>query len=268
VGSTTSGETFFLARNELDDSEFTGPTFSTDNKTLFACIQSPGHVFAITGPFVMQRPPPLTSQERCLAPTHGRTVSALSRKAGGTYPARPKALGYLPLRRLRRMEGRPLWAPWRIEYITGPKDGECVFCAGPSAGDDRATHIVERGERCFTMLNAFPYASGHVMVSPYRHVATLQELDDAELLELMRLARRATAALSDLMSPAGFNVGLNVGTVAGAGFADHLHLHVVPRWEGDTNFMPLLAGTHVVPQALDDTHEALIGALHRRPPAG
>jgi ATP adenylyltransferase len=111
------------------------------------------------------------------------------------------------------------------------------------------------------MLNAYPYAPGHVMVAPYRHVAGLEELDDDELLDLMRLARRAVLALKTAMAPAGFNTGLNLGTVAGAGIAEHLHLHVVPRWEGDVNFMPLLADTHVIPQALQASRDALVAAL-------
>jgi ATP adenylyltransferase len=163
------------------------------------------------------------------------------------------------------MSERPLWAPWRIEYITGPKDGECIFCIAGSAGegDDPgpAGRPVDRGAKCFTLLNRYPYAPGHVMVAPYRHLAGLEDLDDAELLELMQLARRAITALRQVMSPDGFNVGLNLGKVAGAGIADHLHLHVVPRWEGDTNFMPLLADTHVIPQALGATREALTTAL-------
>ena len=160
------------------------------------------------------------------------------------------------------MSERPLWAPWRIEYITRTKDGECVFCAA-AAGSDARELVVERGAHCFTLLNSYPYASGHLMVAPYRHLAGLEDLDDAELLCLMRLARRAMQALREVMSPDGFNAGLNLGAVAGAGVADHLHMHVVPRWQGDTNFMPVLADTRVLPQALDATREALAAALAR-----
>jgi ATP adenylyltransferase len=159
------------------------------------------------------------------------------------------------------MGERPLWAPWRIEYVTSAKTGECIFCEGPARGDDAAALIVDRGVGCFTMLNAFPYANGHVMISPYRHVGELEALDDDELLELMPMARRAVAALRDVMAPDGFNIGVNVGTDAGAGFANHLHVHVVPRWRGDTNFMPVLAATHVVPQALGATRAALSAAF-------
>lgn len=161
------------------------------------------------------------------------------------------------------MSERPLWAPWRIEYITGPKDAECVFCAAAQGGGDDAHRVVARSERCFAILNRYPYAPGHVMVAPNRHVAELDQLDDSESLQLMQHARRMVAGLTEAMAPQGFNVGLNLGAVAGAGIADHLHLHVVPRWGGDTNFMPLIANTHVIPQALEATQEALLAALSR-----
>lgn len=160
------------------------------------------------------------------------------------------------------MDERPLWAPWRMEYVTGPKPGECIFCAAANDTDAGALTLV-RGACCFTMLNAFPYASGHLMASPYRHVAELEALEHAELGELMEQAQRAVVALRDVMAPDGLNIGLNIGAVAGAGFADHLHLHIVPRWQGDTNFMPVLAGTRVLPQALDATREALVCAFAR-----
>jgi ATP adenylyltransferase len=150
---------------------------------------------------------------------------------------------------------RPLWAPWRIEYIKAPKGEQCIFCHPDPA------HVVERGEHCFTILNAYPYAPGHVMVAPFRHVGTLEALTPEEMLELMQLARRTVAAQTTAMTPDGFNIGLNLGKVAGAGIADHLHLHVVPRWEGDTNFMPVVADTRVIPQALEASREALLEAL-------
>jgi len=161
------------------------------------------------------------------------------------------------------MTARPLWAPWRIQYITGPKSDECIFCAA-AAGTGDAAQVVERGARCLTLLNAFPYTPGHVMIAPFRHLASLERLADDELFELMALARNAVGALRVAMSPAGYNVGLNLGAVAGAGIADHLHLHVVPRWQGDTSFMPLLADTYVIPQALEATREVLVQALERR----
>lgn len=160
------------------------------------------------------------------------------------------------------MTDRPLWAPWRIEYITGPKDGECIFCAAASATNADPAHApIDRTERCLTILNAYPYAPGHVMVAPVRHVATLEDLSEDEMLDVMRLARRAILAIRRAMTPDGFNTGLNLGKVAGAGIADHLHLHVVPRWSGDTNFMPLLADTDVIPQALEVTRDVLVDAI-------
>jgi ATP adenylyltransferase len=156
---------------------------------------------------------------------------------------------------------RPLWAPWRLEYIVGPKDPACFFCAAARGEGEPASRVIDRAPNSFTILNAFPYAPGHVMIAPARHLAALEELGDAELLETMQLAQRAIAALRTAMTPAGFNVGLNLGAVAGAGIADHLHMHVVPRWEGDTNFMPLIADTHVIPQALEATRDELLAAL-------
>jgi ATP adenylyltransferase len=161
----------------------------------------------------------------------------------------------------RRAEQRPLWAPWRIEYITASKSDGCIFCDAASSSADEEHHVVERGERCLTMMNAYPYAPGHVMIAPVRHVGNLEDVGDAEMAEIMKLAQRIVAAMREAMSPDGFNVGLNLGAVAGAGIADHLHLHVVPRWAGDTNFMPMLAGTHVISQALDATRKVLIEAL-------
>lgn len=154
------------------------------------------------------------------------------------------------------MTERPLWAPWRIEYIQGEKSDRCIFC------DPDPERVIERGEHCFAILNTYPYAPGHVMVAPSRHVGELDGLSDAELLELMTLARRMVGAQRTAMTPEGFNVGLNLGKVAGAGIADHLHLHVVPRWSGDNNFMPVLGDTHVIPQALDATRRLLIDALN------
>jgi ATP adenylyltransferase len=161
------------------------------------------------------------------------------------------------------MSERPLWAPWRIKYITGAKPSECIFCAAAaSEGDDR--FVVARGRSCVMMLNAFPYAPGHLMIAPNRHVGDLAGLNDDEMAEIMRLARDGVGALTEAMGPEGFNVGVNLGKVAGAGIAEHLHLHVVPRWNGDTNFMPLLADTAVIPQSLEAARDALVEALRRQ----
>jgi ATP adenylyltransferase len=160
------------------------------------------------------------------------------------------------------MTERPLWAPWRIEYITGHRDDACIFCAAATSSNADPAHApIDSTDLCLTILNAYPYAPGHVMVAPVRHVGALEELSDEEMLDVMRLTRRAILATRKAMTPDGFNVGFNLGKVAGAGITDHLHLHVVPRWNGDTNFMPLLADTDVIPQALEATRNVLVEAL-------
>ena len=159
------------------------------------------------------------------------------------------------------MAKRPLWAPWRIEYILSQKSGQCIFCAASAGDEEHARWVIDHTEHCFTMLNAYPYGPGHALIAPRRHIPDLEDLTGDEMLELMTLARRAVGAQRAAMSPDGFNAGLNLGRVAGAGIVDHLHLHVVPRWEGDTSFMPVLADTRVIPQALDAAKEALIEAL-------
>jgi ATP adenylyltransferase len=158
-----------------------------------------------------------------------------------------------------------IWAPWRIEYIKGEKADECIFCAKPALDDETAL-IARRGERCFVMLNAFPYTSGHVMVAPYEHTADLAGLDEPTARELMSLTQDSLRAIAAAYGPQGFNLGVNLGTVAGAGIADHVHMHVVPRWEGDTNFMSSLADTRVLPESLEDTHRNLKEAFHRLGP--
>jgi ATP adenylyltransferase len=157
---------------------------------------------------------------------------------------------------MRALADQRLWAPWRIHYITGEKSDECIFCTKPAL-DDEAALIVRRGERCFVMLNAFPYTSGHVMVAPYEHTADLAGLDEPTSLELLALTQESLRAISAAYRPDGFNVGANLGKVAGAGVADHVHLHVVPRWEGDTNFMPVIGDARVLPESLEDTHRKL-----------
>jgi len=159
------------------------------------------------------------------------------------------------------MPEKRLWAPWRLEYIKGPKDGECIFCVGPESGDDRAKYVVRRGEHCFTMLNAYPYNNGHLMVSPYRHVASIEELEGPELVELMTLTQESLGALRRAYAPEGFNLGVNQGKIAGAGVEHHVHLHVVPRWGADTNFMPVVGDTRVLPQSLENSFDDLSKAF-------
>jgi ATP adenylyltransferase len=155
------------------------------------------------------------------------------------------------------MSSERLWAPWRLEYITAPKPDECIFCRKPSEEDDAAAHIVHRGEQVFSMLNAFPYNNGHLIVAPYRHLASIENLDEATAAELMTETQAALSALRAAYAPDGFNLGINQGKIAGAGFDDHVHLHVVPRWSGDTNFMPVVGDTRVLPESLDDSLRAL-----------
>ena len=160
------------------------------------------------------------------------------------------------------MAGQRIWAPWRLAYVKdAAKDIEsgCIFCAKPADDDDRGNLIVHRGERCFVILNLYPYTNGHLMVAPFEHIGAIQELPPETTAEMMALAQRAITALEEQYAPHGFNVGFNQGRVAGAGVEHHIHMHVVPRWGGDTNFMPVLGDTRVMPQTLDQTYEALAG---------
>ncbi len=155
---------------------------------------------------------------------------------------------------------RQLWAPWRLDYVqNADAQPGCVFCHARD-GDDAERLVVHRGERAFVLLNKFPYASGHLMVAPFRHEGDFGALDADEAAEMHRLAATAIAALAETMHPQGYNVGWNLGRIAGAGVVDHVHLHVVPRWAGDTNFMPVLADVKVLPEALEDTRTKLRAA--------
>ncbi|MBI5136655.1 MAG: HIT domain-containing protein [Nitrospirae bacterium] len=150
-----------------------------------------------------------------------------------------------------------LWAPWRIDYILGPKPKGCIFCDKVKEADDRGNGILLRGELAFVMLNAYPYNPAHVMISPYDHVDCLEKLAPGPLAEVMTLTRLAEAAIRRAIKPEGFNVGLNIGKAAGAGIEEHLHMHLLPRWSGDVNFMPALGETHVIPEALLATYDKL-----------
>lgn len=154
-----------------------------------------------------------------------------------------------------------LWAPWRLSYVTStdePRQEGCFLCRFRDApADDVPNLVVKRGETCSVVLNRYPYNNGHLLVAPYAHKASLTELTDTELLESQQLIRTMISTLSKAMSPDGFNVGLNLGRVAGAGLPGHLHWHIVPRWNGDTNFMPVLAGANVIPQSLDALYQLL-----------
>jgi ATP adenylyltransferase len=155
-----------------------------------------------------------------------------------------------------------LWTPWRYHYITAPEAPEgCVFCTAASSSDDRASFIVYRAKRNFIILNRYPYTNGHVMIVPYDHAASLESLDDETLMEMTRLARETEGHLRAIYNPDGLNIGMNLGKAAGAGIAGHLHLHMLPRWTGDTNFMTVTGETRVLPEDLPMTWERLRAAF-------
>ena len=158
-----------------------------------------------------------------------------------------------------------LWTPWRYQYVTtAGASGECVFCAAACSADDRASLIVHRAACNFVILNRYPYTSGHVMVVPYQHAAELEQLSEDTAEEMMRLARITVGHLKTLYRPQGLNLGMNLGHSAGAGIAGHLHLHVLPRWTGDTNFMTTVAETRVLPESLEETWQRIYDAFQSR----
>jgi len=151
-----------------------------------------------------------------------------------------------------------LWAPWRLEYVqNADKQNGCVFCTAAASDDDEGQLVVQRGERAFVLLNKFPYSSGHLLVAPYRHGLNFGDLDEAEIVEIHRLGAQGLEALAATYAPEGYNLGWNLGRIAGAGIPDHGHLHVVPRWGGDTNFMPVLGDVKVIPEHLTATRTRL-----------
>jgi ATP adenylyltransferase len=155
-----------------------------------------------------------------------------------------------------------------MAFIRGEKAAECIFCQKARDNDDRRNYVVARGNYNFVLLNAYPYTSGHLMIAPYAHRDSLEALDGATTAEMMELAKRATASLRSAYRTSSFNIGLNVGAAAGAGIADHVHLHVVPRWPGDSNFMPVLGDTRLIPETLDTTYQRLLDAGIAAPPPG
>jgi ATP adenylyltransferase len=154
-----------------------------------------------------------------------------------------------------------IWSPWRMAYIQAAKeqgeDGGCIFCDLPAEGDDVRTMILARGKLAFVIVNSFPYNPGHLMVAPFRHVGVFTSLEAAELADVDALVARSIRALEQEMEPHGYNLGMNLGRVAGAGIPDHVHWHLVPRWNGDTNFMPVVGQTRVLPELLEETYARL-----------
>jgi ATP adenylyltransferase len=153
-------------------------------------------------------------------------------------------------------------AGWRMEYIEKEDDGQCIFCAKAKSATDGESFIVRRGELAFVVMNLYPYTTGHLMVAPYRHVGRLSDLSEQEACEVMQLLGWTEALLRCALGPDGFNVGINMGRCAGAGFPGHVHVHIVPRWEGDTNFMPVVSETKVLPETLSDTYGKIMKAKH------
>lgn len=155
-----------------------------------------------------------------------------------------------------------LWTPWRMEYILGEKSSGCIFCDKPQEDNDREDLILYRGEKVFVIMNKYPYNNGHLMVTPYAHVSDLALLDSETMVELMAEVQRCTAIMKKTLRPDGFNIGMNLGKAGGAGIDDHLHMHIVPRWSGDNNFMPVMADVRVMPEHLDDTYMKLNPHFH------
>ena len=152
---------------------------------------------------------------------------------------------------------KKIWAPWRMEYILSEKKNGCIFCEKSQEQEDKKNYILFRDTLGFVMMNIFPYNNGHLMITPYRHAASLEDLSSEELTQIMILVKKSLSSLKKTIKADGYNVGMNIGSIAGAGIADHMHIHIVPRWYGDTNFMPILAETKVLPQHLDTTFEIL-----------
>jgi len=158
-----------------------------------------------------------------------------------------------------------LWAPWRMKFIEQLREqgAGCVFCELATAGDDRARLVLHRGKRCYAVLNRFPYNNGHIMVVPYRHEGELSSLEPADYSEMLSVCSHAVRIMRERMEAEGFNIGLNIGAVAGAGITDHVHMHLVPRWRGDSNFLPVLGDTKCMPEYLEETYARLVSDFQK-----
>lgn len=162
---------------------------------------------------------------------------------------------------------KQLWAPWRMSYIRGHEDEKiemgCIFCLRDRSEEDRQRQVLLRGRQAFVIMNRFPYTNGHLMVAPFRHTADLPSLTVEETLEMQQLISLSIQVMKDTIAPQGFNIGMNLGRVAGAGVDDHLHMHIVPRWSGDTNFMPVFSDVRVIPEHLEETYQILAESFSR-----
>ncbi|WP_022851474.1 HIT family protein [Limisalsivibrio acetivorans] len=157
-----------------------------------------------------------------------------------------------------------LWAPWRMAYITGiARDEGCIFCTKPLEKNDRDNLILHRGEKAFVIMNLFPYNNGHLMVVPYKHTGVFTDLEDEELLEIMTLTKLSIRVFDNTLGPGGYNTGFNIGKAAGAGIDKHLHFHIVPRWVGDTNFMPAVGETKVISEHITATYDKLLEGFRK-----
>lgn len=150
-----------------------------------------------------------------------------------------------------------LWAPWRLEYIKTPSSDKCIICEKANSDKDDENYIIQRGEYSFSFLNIYPYTNGHVMIAPFRHVSKFRQLEHKEILEMMNFTKNIQKKLEQKFNSEGFNIGFNEGKIAGAGIHEHIHLHIVPRWEGDTNFMPVIANTKIISESLDSVYKRL-----------
>ena len=158
-----------------------------------------------------------------------------------------------------------LWAPWRMEYILCDDDDGCLFCEKPKLDRDEEVQILHRSTHSFVMMNKYPYNNGHLLVAPYRNLAEIESLSQEEMLDLLKVTQLCVTVLKEELSPQGFNIGTNIGDIAGAGVKEHFHLHIVPRWKGDTSFMPVVGETAVMPQALSETYGKLKRRFDARP---
>jgi ATP adenylyltransferase len=155
-----------------------------------------------------------------------------------------------------------LWAPWRMEYILSEKGGTCIFCEYPKQEKDRENLILYRSSHTFVIMNRYPYNNGHLMVVPYLHTPSLDELNEDTLLDFMKVTRHSVSSLKKAFMPEGFNMGINIGKIAGAGMETHMHLHMVPRWAGDTSFMTVFDDIRIIPEHIMDTYDKLFVAFH------